>query len=188
MVIGHLAPALLARTRHPGCSWILLVVATYAADLIEIGLSLVGFSSASAGQYSHSVPAVAAAGLLLTLAATFFGPGRQVGIALALIALSHIPLDWLTGETKPLFHPGGPTIGLNLYRIPVVDWVVEGALFVAAWTWWTRSHRPKRIAWAGAALLSLLVFQAALISYTASNPIISLFERAFAAAGAVTGL
>jgi hypothetical protein len=50
--------------------------------------------------------------------------------------LAHVPADWLTGEKALWLH--GPVIGLNLYRWPAMDFVLELPLIVGGW-WMVRS-------------------------------------------------
>jgi hypothetical protein len=177
MVIGHLAAALLARARYPHLSVLLLLTATYAADLTEAALSLAGSSTLAAAQYSHSVPVLGGISLFLAIVALLLHAEARSIAAVILVSVSHIPLDWITGVHKPLFLPFGPTVGLNLYQHTALDLALEGGLCICAWLWWARAQTRKVVKWSAAVLACLLLFQAGLVSYTASHSLISLVER-----------
>ena len=62
--------------------------------------------------------------------------------ALALTYASHWPADYVTG-LKPTW-PGGPQVGLLLYRHSAADAVVESLVIVACWLVYVRSLPPAR--------------------------------------------
>lgn len=181
MVIGHLAPAIAVRVRYAEVPVTALLAATFLPDLAEAALTAAGSGGIAAAAYSHSVPLVAVLSLTIALGLRLRGARNAASLAVFALSLSHIPLDWITGETKPLFFATGPVVGLRLYRYPALDWLVESALCVAAWAWWSTRQRGKDVAWGGLVLVSLLVFQGVLISYTASHSITFLLQRALAA-------
>jgi hypothetical protein len=47
----------------------------------------------------------------------------DIALVFGLVVLAHVPADWLTG-LKALWL-NGPVVGLNLYRWPAVDFVLE---------------------------------------------------------------
>jgi hypothetical protein len=81
--------------------------------------------------YSHSLPAVAVLTLLATL--VYLAATRDVtGSAfVAALVVSHALGDYITG-LKPTWS-GGPMIGLQLYRVPGWDFVVESVVILVGW-------------------------------------------------------
>jgi hypothetical protein len=97
------------------------------------------------------------------------GAWRAPGAARARAALvaagayaAHWACDFVTGH-KPTW-PGGPVVGLDLYRRPYADFVLEAAVVVVGWALWRQTlPRPlggTRRAVAAAVLPALLVLQA----------------------------
>jgi hypothetical protein len=89
---------------------------------------------------SHSLPAIG----LLTLAATagYFAATRDLTGAgfVAALVVSHVLGDYVTG-LKPTWS-GGPMIGLQLYRVPAGDFVVEAIVILVGWLLY-RSSLPE---------------------------------------------
>ena len=78
--------------------------------------------------FTHSIPAVVGcAALAGLLHAALRQPGARY---VALAWLLHWPADLLTGR-KPVFS-GSVLVGLDLYGLPAVDFVLESALVVTA--------------------------------------------------------
>lgn len=144
MVIGHVGAAAFVRLRHREVGWPLLITATFFADLVEVALDLVAVRKLSSEQYSHSLPIlIAGAALAAILVARSGLPGNARWTVAALV-LSHAPLDWITGRTKPFLWAFGPEGGLGLYRIPVADAVLECTLLLVPAVLILRRQRPKR--------------------------------------------
>jgi hypothetical protein len=150
VITGHLGIAAAVRSRWPGVSLLWLVPVSIAPDLLDVGYALTGICSPY-GLYSHTVHAAALTGAVLGGAA-FLGTGsRMTGLLTALVVLAHLPLDLVTGHK--IFWPGGPLLGLNLYRQPLLDFAVEVPILLAGW--WLlrrRGHGPR---WATAAVTAL---------------------------------
>jgi membrane-bound metal-dependent hydrolase YbcI (DUF457 family) len=81
--------------------------------------------------FSHSIPAIAL--LTLSASAVYLVATRDIigaGFVAALV-VSHVLGDYVTG-LKPTW-PGGPMIGLRLYRVPQWDFAVEGIVVLLGW-------------------------------------------------------
>lgn len=161
MITGHLGIALGARAMDgrevPSRAPLLwLVVASFAPDAVD-GVLAIGKYCNPDGVFSHSLPAVAIlASALGTLA---FLHTRSVATALmvALLVALHLPPDYLTGK-KGLW-PGGPVVGLYIYRWGWVDFLAEVAVVAAGWWMLRRAGYTPRIVVSGLALAALLVVQ-----------------------------
>jgi hypothetical protein len=75
------------------------------------------------------------------------------------VVVSHVLLDYLTG-IKPTW-PGGPTIGLELYRYPILDLAAETAVIVFGWMVYRSSlpETPGTLRWSTVMLALLLLLQ-----------------------------
>jgi hypothetical protein len=71
--------------------------------------------------------------------------------------LLHLPLDLVTGHK--IFWPGGPLLGLHLYRRPVLDFAVEVPILVAGWWLLRRAGHGPRWATATAMIVALVLGQ-----------------------------
>jgi membrane-bound metal-dependent hydrolase YbcI (DUF457 family) len=93
---------------------------------------------------SHSVPAVFV--LAILAAAVQFGRADlRAAWVVGAVVVSHVLLDYLTG-IKPTW-PGGPIIGLGIYRYPVVDFGAEAAVIVFGWLLYRRTLPPAARKW-----------------------------------------
>jgi len=144
MLIGHVGAALAGKRARRSIGLLVLLVATYVPDWADIGLCLVGASN-PLGMLTHSIPAV-----LLFMLVAFAAYGTVTrdstgALVIALVILSHLLFDWITGY-KPTW-PGGPMIGLQLYDHPVADFVVEAIVIVAGAALYGRTLPPRRRPW-----------------------------------------
>lgn len=129
MYIGHAALALYARSRRPEIPLAILIPAAFAPDWIQ--WSLYGFNVDDAG-LSHSLLSVLLCGMIIGFGYRLLANASWTdAIVLFLLVLSHWAADLVTA-TKALW-PGGPTMGLGLYRHGVADFFVEFALVVVCW-------------------------------------------------------
>lgn len=130
MYVGHVGAALGAKRVAPAAALSALIVASYLPDWTDAALCLSG-SYHDTQIYSHSVPAIA----MLAIAAGGFQAVRRRGILVAgvaaLLVISHVLLDYVTG-IKPTW-PGGPSIGLGLYSHPMIDFIIESAVIMVGW-------------------------------------------------------
>jgi hypothetical protein len=154
VITGHLGIAAAARSRWPAVSLFWLVPVCIAPDVLDVGYALAGFCSPY-GLYSHTVHAAALTGAVLGGVAFLATGSRAAGLITLLVVLAHLPLDLVTGHK--IFWPGGPLIGLNLYRRPLLDFIVELPILLAGW--WLlrrRGHGPRWAASAATAVALVL--------------------------------
>jgi hypothetical protein len=152
---GHAAVALALRWREPRLPIVPLVLACYGPDWIEVAL-MVPTSQAGMATYTHSIPAVMIGAALVT---ALWKLTRRPGASLLGVAwLLHWPADLFTGR-KPLFLPT-PLIGLDLYKLPLADFVLEATVVAIGCAIYARGL-PRRaefrrvIVILGAALIAL---------------------------------
>ena len=128
---GHVGIALAGKGLRPAIPLWVLLLATQLPDWADAAVCVAGLSSPPSGMLSHSLPAVAVLGGALAL--LYYGTSRDWAGAgvIGLTVLSHAIADYATG-LKPTW-PGGPTIGLGLYRQPAIDFVIEAAVITVGW-------------------------------------------------------
>jgi hypothetical protein len=153
VITGHLGIAAAARSCRPALSLFWLVPISVAPDVLDVGYALAGICSPY-GLYSHTVHAAVLTAAVLGGGAFLATGSRGGGLLTALVVLAHLPLDLVTGHK--IFWPGGPLIGLHLYRRPLLDFVVEVPILVAGWWLLRRSGRGPGWA-ASAAMVGALV-------------------------------
>ena len=159
MIVGHLgtAGAAHAARRDSSLGW--LLVAALTPDLVD-GLFVLGRTCNPHGLYSHTLPAAALIAAV-TGALAYFATGRRAtGALCVLMALSHLPLDYITG--RKLFYPGGELLGLSLYENAAADFVLEATMAVGGWWLVRRGRDAPRWASGWLALGALLALQGAL--------------------------
>lgn len=150
--MGHLGAALAARSMTPRIALPLLLAAALGPDLLEI---VSGFAGA-AGDWIHSIPAMAA--LALCAGAIYGGLRKQwqAGALLGALALTHPLFDLITSRVPAW--PGGPQVGLHLYLFDVGDFLLETALVTVGWLLYLKTlPRERRGCWAAWAMLAALV-------------------------------
>jgi hypothetical protein len=160
MYTGHIGIALGARRWTAAVPLWALIVAAQFPDWGDVAVCSIGIPGFAHGMLTHSVPAVlifAVVGGIATRVATNRWDAAKI---VALLIISHYFADLLTGF-KPTF-PGMPRIGLELYRRPALDFILESAVIL--WGWWMyrstfppakRNSPPIR-----AILIGLILFQA----------------------------
>jgi hypothetical protein len=140
MYIGHFGFALAGKGLRRNAPLWLLVLATQGCDWVQAVACVVAPAGASA-MWSHSVPAVAALALTLSLASYLLTADGRVAALTGAVAVSHLLADYVTGR-KPTW-PGGPTIGLDLYSYPLGDLALEMAVLILGWRLYRRSLPPE---------------------------------------------
>lgn len=139
---GHVGIALAGKGFRSTVPLWLLLLATQLPDWTDAVVCTAGIESPPSGMLSHSLPAIAVLAAVLSL--LYFAAVRDVTAAslVALVVASHAAADYLTG-LKPTW-PGGPVIGLQLYRQPAVDFAVEGVVILIGWAIYRRSLPADR--------------------------------------------
>jgi hypothetical protein len=156
---GHAAVALALRRREPRLPILLLVIAAFGPDWVEL-LLMIPTKREGMAVFTHSIPAVLVGG---ALAGALYALTRRPGGGTLFLAWTlHWPADLITG-LKPLVLQE-PLIGLDLYKLPAVDFVLESAVVVTGCALYARAFPPRGelrrvIVMLGAALI---VMQAAL--------------------------
>jgi hypothetical protein len=122
---GHAAIALALKTRDPRVPIVPLTLACFGPDWLEVVL-MFPIKRAGMAVYTHSIPAVV---IGATLAALVYAAFRRPGAQMIFLGwLLHWPADLFTG-LKPLFFPT-PLIGLDLYKLPVMDFALESVVII----------------------------------------------------------
>lgn len=160
MITGHFAiasaVASLPRRRASTFAFLALLVASLLPDGVDVLYSITGICSPY-GLYSHTIHAVvlqaAVVGGLVFLASG----SRPMTAVFVAVVLLHIPADYLTGHK--LLMPGGEMVGLNLYEVPLYDFLLEAPALVAGW--WLLRRRQRGPQWTSHlwTLVALLLVQ-----------------------------
>jgi len=139
---GHVGIALAGKGLRPAIPLWVLLLATQLPDWTDAAVCAAGISSPPSGILSHSLPAIAVLGGVLAL--LYYGAARDAagGALVGLTVLSHAIADYATG-LKPTW-PGGPVIGLELYRQPAIDFVLEAFVIAIGWVLYRRSLAESR--------------------------------------------
>lgn len=166
MYTGHIGIALAAKGVQPSMPLWIFVVAAQACDWVNAAVWPFGHADPASTRWliagdwtaqmsSHSVPS--ALGIAIVLPGLYYAATRHVNGAwlLAGVTLSHLLADYITAE-KPTW-PGGPRIGLSLYRHPAADFVVEVGLVCSGWLLYRRSLPRGRSAAPAWLMLGVLV-------------------------------
>lgn len=157
MIVGHLGLALGARAVDPDAPLAWLVAATMAPDLLDVGLSAAGFCN-TGGVYTHSLTAIAATAAVLGAAAAWQTRSGRTALVIAALVVSHLLADYLVG-LKALWR-GGPIVGLDLYRWPWADFLVEGATIAGGW--WAARRWGNLPRWLGSRVAVVVLLAAQL--------------------------
>lgn len=166
MYLGHVGVALGAKGLRRDVALIVLLVATYAPDWVDAGLCVMGAYDPR-GIFSHSFTAVALLGAVAVIGYYRYTRDRAGSLLVAGVVLSHVLLDLITGF-KPTW-PGGPMIGLGLYRHPIADLVLESAIILIGVGLYQRTLPPRSRPWIDVAAMlgTLLVMQTAITAIRA---------------------
>jgi hypothetical protein len=161
MYVGHVGAALAAKRFRRSMGLAVLVVATYAPDWVDAGLCLAGKSN-PIEMLSHSIPSVAFLALVALAGYGIATRDWKGGAVLAAVVVSHMLLDWITGN-KPTW-PGGPMIGLELYSHPIADFVAEAVVIGMGGMLYARTLAPRKRPWVNVSVMlgALLLIQLAI--------------------------
>ena len=156
MYAGHFGIALGAYAARPRVALAWYVGAALLCDLASAALGMAHVADAGA-VYSHGLPQIALAAVLVGTAAWRVSGNAGAGAAVGATVLSHLPADYVT-STRLAVWAHGPEIGLGVYRRPVLDFVVEGTVIVAGWWLYRRAVRTDtRRAWPQYVMLAALL-------------------------------
>lgn len=161
MIMGHVGIAYGARaldTREPAARAPLLwlLAASIAPDLLD-GVYALGKYCNPEGVFSHSLPAVAILAVVFAVAAYLHTRSLATALLVGGLVLLHLPPDYLTGR-KALW-PGGPVVGLYVYRWGWLDFAVELPVIAGGWWLLRRARYTPRLVVSGVALGALLAVQ-----------------------------
>jgi hypothetical protein len=166
MVTGHLGIALGARRFEDTAPLWLMLLAAELPDWADAGVCLASGGGPGAEMWSHSIPAACALAAVLAGAYWLWSRSTRGALLLALLVLSHIAADFLTG-VKPTW-PGGPRLGVNLYAHPIADALLELLVVAAGWMLYRRTLPDTvRDRWLAALPLVLLISGDALVALRA---------------------
>lgn len=156
MVIGHYGVALAAKRPAPRVSLGVLILAAQLVDLIWPVLLLLGVERASITPsdnpflrlsfdyypWTHSLLMSVVWGALLGGVYAALRKDRGGAVIVGLLVVSHWVLDWFTHVADLPIYPGGPRVGLGLWRSPGGTMVVEALVFLAGLAIYARTTRP----------------------------------------------
>jgi hypothetical protein len=139
---GHVGVAIGAHGLRRTIPLWFLVVASQLPDWADAAACLAGLRTTVPGMLTHSIPAVAVLGVAFAIA--WYAVSRDVFGMLVVLAvvLTHVLGDYFTG-IKPTW-PGGPLIGLQLYRQPVLDFALEASVVLIGWLFYRKSFPPEK--------------------------------------------
>jgi hypothetical protein len=159
MYAGHMGFALGAHGLKRSIPLWILVIASQLPDWADAAFCLAGVRPETPGILSHSFPAVAILALAAAMGYAVISRDPAGILIIAAVVISHAVGDYFTG-IKPTWS-GGPMIGLQLYKRPVVDFIIEAIVVTGGWMIYRRSlpasSRSSRPVFA--LLTALLVIQ-----------------------------
>lgn len=186
MFIGHLAVAFAAKKVSPRTSLGTLVLAAEWVDLLFPIFVLAGLEHAGVRQganpfltldlmdypITHSL--VAGIGWSLLLGGLVLRLSREArsGLVVAAAVFSHWVLDFVSHTPDMPLWPGGPVVGLGLWRSVGATVTVEGLMFAAGlWLYFRNTRAKDRIGrWAAVAFVGFLVLVDAAQLVPSSSP------------------
>jgi hypothetical protein len=175
MFIGHYGVALAAKRLAPRASLGTLFVAAQLVDLIWPMLLLIGVEHVrivpspdpflrlafDSYPWTHSLLMVIVWALLAGVAYGAARHDRRGAVIVGLLVASHWVLDWITHVPDLPWYPGGPRVGLGLWRSTIGTMMVEGVILVIGLAVYARCTRAadrtgRWALWGFAALLAVL--------------------------------
>ncbi|MCB2204481.1 hypothetical protein KQI65_07000 [bacterium] len=148
--INHAATALVLKKKFPGVSMIWLLISVQLIELLWVALNFLGIERTITDAAVHSVAnihlvhmpyshSIVMTVVIAAAAAAVLRYGlKQSALALAvgIGILSHIVLDLLTHTADIAVLPiaGSVKLGLGVYSLPLLGFVVETAYGI--WCWW----------------------------------------------------
>lgn len=155
MFLGHFAVGLAAKKVLPAASLGTLILAAQWVDLIwpvfvltgletvrvEPGITAVTPLNFVSYPYSHSLAAGIGWGVVLGLAWFRKHPKKFEAAGIGLLVVSHWVLDFISHCPDLPLWPGGPMVGLGLWRSFAASVLVEGALLATGLTIYLKTTR-----------------------------------------------
>ena len=173
MFLGHYGVALAAKRVAPRVSLGVLVAAAQLADLVWPVMVLLGverirlnptdnpFLNITFESYpwTHSLLAGVVWGVLAALGYYALRHSRGGSTIVGLVVVSHWVLDWITHVPDLPLYPGGPLVGLGLWRSPTATIIVEAIVFITGLVTYLRCTRAvdRTGTWTLWAFVALLV-------------------------------
>jgi hypothetical protein len=144
MFIGHYGLALATKRLAPRTSLGTLIGAAQLADLIWPFLLLLGIERVSivpsanpflrlsfdSYPWTHSLLMLIVLGVLAGGAYATIRHDRAGGVIVGLLVVSHWVLDWITHLPDMPLYPGGPRVGLGLWRSVDDTMIVEAVMLL----------------------------------------------------------
>lgn len=152
MYVGHFAAALAARAAAPEIPLWAFCLASFAPDLVEAGIELVGRSSREVldpvpAHWQPSAVVIAGMAIVVMFLFWWWRRDRRAALAAGLACLSHAVGDFI-GSTQSWW-PGGERVGFGLVHTPGWAFTVEVLLVLVGWLAYRRSLPPSgRASWA----------------------------------------
>jgi hypothetical protein len=128
---------MLAKSARPRIPMALLVPVAFAPDWIEWFFDPTGHRNR---EISHSLVSIGIGATIFAFGYLLATGDRISAGVVWLTYASHWPADFITG-LKPTW-PGGPMVGLFLYRHPIADTIVESLIVLACWLAYRASLPP----------------------------------------------
>jgi hypothetical protein len=151
MIIGHVGVAFAAKARWPRMPLPVLLVATFATDILREVLGALSLSPWQATIYSHALPWSALLAVGTGALVWVVSRDRTTFYVVFGVVLSHVALDLISGN-KPLWS-GGPR-GIHLGMIEPLELFIETLIMWGGWYRMRRSPTPSWLKhWAVPALL-----------------------------------
>jgi hypothetical protein len=173
MFIGHYGLALAAKRAAPRTSLGILVAAAQLLDLIWPVLLLLGVEHVSVVSnpnpflrlsfdsypWTHSLVMGIVWGVLAGVAYAALRHDRTGGVVVGLLVVSHWVLDLVVHTADLPIYPGGPRVGLGMWRSVPATMVVEALILGAGVTIYARTTRAtdRTGRWAFWAFVAFLV-------------------------------
>ncbi len=155
MFISHYAVSLAVKKIRPELPLWLLLLGTLTVDLwsaINQQFRLVAFPG-------HSLLFVGINMLVLAAAGLIFYRSLVNILILVFLPSSHFMMDLVTGKMQ--WWTGGPFIGLNLYGVPWLEFIIDSAIFAGCLFFYIRRFpkSKKRTVWLVTVLSVFVVLQ-----------------------------
>jgi hypothetical protein len=166
VIFGHLGVAGMVRATqrdpHGSRAFVLLCIVAVLPDVLDVAFAMSGICSPF-GLYTHTLPAIALETAVVGGIAWFATRSARVCVAFAAMVPLHLAADFPT--MNKLLMPGGELHGLDLYRRPILDFVLEAMVFTLGWRMLRQSARGPHWSVTGATLVAVLILQGAFDSY-----------------------